>query len=49
MYEYKDLIYKQLLDFDLTELGTNCLPDDVFTAQQGYLNGIYLLQVIAIT
>lgn len=43
--EYSDLVFKQLLDFDLAEIGVKSLPDNVLRSAKGTLNGRFFLQV----
>ena len=43
--QYRAHIDKQLLDFDLHDIGSSCLPEKIFKTAHGNINGSYLLQV----
>jgi hypothetical protein len=45
LHEYPKLIFEQLINFDLIELGTKCLPDSLFNSSAYTLNGSFLVQV----
>jgi hypothetical protein len=42
---YREELYKQLKDFDLTIIGTKCLPENLFQSEIGSFQAKYLLQV----
>lgn len=42
---YNDMIYKQLLDFDLNTISTQCLPSKLFETNSGFIEGTYFLQI----
>ena len=39
------MIFKQLIDYDINEIGTKCLPENLFSSDIGSLQAKYLLQV----
>ena len=45
--EYIDLIFNQLLDYDLNIIGTESIKSNFFNSTNGTLNGCFFLQVLA--
>lgn len=43
--EYADLVFKQLLDFDLSLIGVKSIPACLFNTPKGTFNGKFFLQV----
>lgn len=41
----ENIVYSHLVDFDINEIGSSCLPSAIEQNQSGYFEGIFFVQV----
>ncbi len=41
----ENIVYSHLVDFDINEIGSSCLPNVIEKNQNGYFEGIFFVQV----